>query len=64
MQVRPTIMAQALLTAALRNAEKDTAKKVLRHAITDDPKKPLASGYNRSIIDNVRVSEATLRSIS
>lgn len=63
MQVRPTIMAQALLTAAIRNAEKDTAKKVLRHAITDDPARPLASGYNRSIIDNLRVSERTLSAI-
>lgn len=63
MQVRPTIMAQALLTAALRNAEKDTAKKVLRRAITDNPDKPLASGYNRVVCDNIRVSERTLSAI-
>lgn len=60
MQVRPTTIAAALLNAAIKAPGSEPAKKVLRHAITDDPKQPFRSGYNRSIIDNVRVSHSEL----
>lgn len=63
MQVRPTIMASALLNAALKSPASETGKKVLYHAITDDPKQPFKSGYNRSITNNVRVSQSTLSKV-
>jgi hypothetical protein len=61
MQVRPTIMASALLQAAIRNAAStDAAKKIINHASCDNPAKPFATGYNRAIVSNIRVSQATL----
>lgn len=62
MQVRPTTMAYALLNAATK-VSNETAKMVIRHAITDDPKNPLKTGYNRVMIDGIRVSQHTLSHI-
>jgi hypothetical protein len=63
MQVRPTTLALALANAALRTPANGMAKKVLYHAMSDNPKRPLETGYNRSITDNVRVTPATLAKI-
>lgn len=62
MQVRPTTMAYALLNAATK-VSNETAKMVIRHAITDDPKRPFASGYNRSITNNVRAAQSSLKGV-
>ena len=63
MQVRPTVMAAALLQAAVRKSAHETSQKVMRHCITDNPNKPLESGYNRTICDNIRVNQATLSNL-
>jgi hypothetical protein len=63
MQVRPTTLALALANAALRTPANGTARKVFYHAMTDNPARPLETGYNRSITDNVRVTPATLAKI-
>lgn len=63
MNVRPTNMANAMLIAASRNVNHPAATKVIRHAMTDDPKHPLNTGYNRVIQDNIRVSQRTLNGL-
>jgi hypothetical protein len=63
MSIRPTAMASALLNAACHNTGSITSGQVIRHALTDDPKHPLKTGYNRVMLDGIRVSESTLKHI-
>ena len=63
MHIRPTLMASALLNAACHNTGSIISGQVIRHAITDDPKNPLKTGYNRVMLDGIRVSQSTLKHI-
>jgi len=55
-------MAYAMLIAATK-VSNETAKMVIRHAITDDPKRPFASGYNRPIMITVRAAQSSLKGV-
>jgi len=71
MFVRPTPMALALMNAAMSATQNATlapndrplASLVLTKAITDNPKRPMASGYNRTEIDGLKLSDSTARKL-
>jgi len=71
MFVRPTPLALAFMNAAWKATNNATlpandrplAAKVLTLAISDNPKRPMSSGYNRTEIDGIRVSDTTARAI-
>lgn len=60
MNVRPTNMAMALLNAASKNVNHSVTTKVVRHAMTDDPKRPFCTGYNVAEMDKLNVSPVVL----
>lgn len=69
MFIRPTPMALAMMNAAMKATNNATvsandrplATMVLTHAIRDNPKKPMQTGYNRTEIDGLKLSNATAR---
>lgn len=71
MFIRPTPMALALMNAAMQATNNATAQPndrplatmVLTHAVRDNPKRPMQSGYNRTEIDGIKVSDATARKL-
>jgi hypothetical protein len=60
MNIRPTNMAMALLNAASKNVNHSVTTRVIRHAITDDPKRPFLTGYNVAEVDHLHVSPVVL----
>lgn len=66
MFARPTTMAAALLTAAVRKSvespRESVAGMVVNAALRDDPQRPMCSGYNRMETNRVNVSRSVLAS--
>jgi hypothetical protein len=56
MYTRPTNVSVALLNAASKNINHPVTTSVLRHAFTDDVKRPFLSGYNVAEVDHVNVN--------
>lgn len=64
MYIRPTTLGLALLQAATASNSKLADKVVTQVLRNDRPSDPLHSGYNRTMQDNIRVSQKTLSQIS